>query len=239
MIRLCLEKDTLSFFKDLKFFREILISNIGEGTFGNLDIRGVTYQAKAIDTLLLNDLKTNLIETFSLKNFDGDLAKYYADYRFAFPYRLKNKFEEYTRFLGFLLYKVPGEDKNLELTQLIRTDYSVFLCTLKRERLLKELVYLKNIKRKESLFYINPTAVADIFTKFTKSGKKKVYRVFFYGLNDSQISISDIDAKLYKFIENHKTALILESVMRDNLKIDANKDLKNELVVQSELFIMV
>jgi hypothetical protein len=236
IIRLCTEKDLLFLFSNIRQFRKMLAKSTGEPLFVELDLKGVTYQADAIKILLLNDLKANLTETFSNQKLVADIEKFYFEYTAIFPTRHKNKFEEYVRFLGFLLYKITGTAKYADLGEWIKTDYAAFCATLKRERLLKELPLLKEQKNNTKRYIINPTLVSERF--LAKNGKS-IYKVFFYELDGFEISIAEINKKLHVFIENNRYISFNETELIAALKLGAKYRDQRDIMVESGLLIKI
>lgn len=240
MIRLCLEKELRFLFSQLQTFRKLLSDSTEEPFFNTINLSSISYQADAIDVLLFNDLKANLVESFSYRDIKP-IKEWYDEYRFSFPYRLTSKFQEYVRFLGFLLYGLADREMYFDLQQLIKADYSVALCSLKRERLIDEVDLLgKNNGKHAEEYVVNPTAISTRFTKSTKKeGRKTIYKVFFYKGNEPEISIAEINHKLHIFIKQNRTHRIAAPEARKRLNLHGTRDFSKESVVESGLLVSV
>jgi len=237
MIRLCLEKDLHLLFLNQKAFRDILLEKIGGELFTDNDIKGISFQLNTIDILLLNDLKANLLGVFSQRVFFDELEKMYDNYRLSFPYRFRNKLQEYIRFLGFLLYSLDDDMEHFDLKNAIKAEYSIFLCSLKRERLVSDLFLIKNLKGSKCNYVINPTLVVLSFKKSPKLNRS-AYTVFFYNQHESELSIAEIDKTTFKFLKKYTNSIISEDEVRRSLSIK-ELDFSKDIIVESGLLLLV
>lgn len=217
IIRLCMESDLRQmFFTSTSVSDKLLFKS--DLDMDKLDKNGILHQSEAIYLLLLNDIKTNL-SRLDMKSDDFD--SYYLKYINIFPYRLENKFDDYNRFLGFLLYSIPQNSKNEGVINNIRFEYSVFASTLKRERLFE---FINLDFSKKGLYMVNPTLV---LLKVISKGRSK-FIAFYYADSETDISIVEINNNLYKFLDKSKKIMKSDFIINE-LKLN-NKDYFKQIV---------
>jgi hypothetical protein len=160
--------------------------NFQEENFG-----GIEHQAKSMHILLSNDIRDNLTEIVNLLT---DFSELFQEYREFFPYRLEDKFEEYIRFLGFLLSK---DSLVSEVYANVKIRYYIMLSSLKYNRLKPVLDKLFQPEPKDPKYVIlNPTV------SFLEIGHlDKINKIFFFTPNDIDISMVDLNVGLYKYLK--------------------------------------
>lgn len=206
-------------FRD-QYYRYYNFTDSDRDVIAKLDFARLRYQSDLIRDLLFRDYQTNIPHVFA---YHSTMKQEYYRYADSYPYRLVNKFEEYIRFLNFVLANIQEnssstlDSKWIVVQDVIRHSLGLLHSSKKRE----ESIFVFN----DSLFFdsgapkemiiCNPSlcvqnistsigVLLDSFdneTQILESDYSNNNVIYFYMINEDTATVIDVDDQLIAICE--------------------------------------